>query len=195
MAMVKMTLFFLFQGMKAFQTFSFDGYDFDPKTLKASFFYSFDTEVSFTETIDFACPGFTPLPTIDPEIMDTLLFHLSLAIGISYYKLSPTKDLVVKNGKLTEDQKQFRTTFYIQGLGEFFFTNNLSPKGLVNFVDGAKETPTTQFSPSSDMTMIALGGGKDSLVSIELIKQLNIPFFTSTFGKDYYLHKVVGDKI
>ena len=43
--------------------------------------------------------------------------------------------------------------------------------------------------------MIAIGWGKDSLVSIEAIKKLNIPFYTSTFGKNYYLHKVVGDKI
>jgi hypothetical protein len=43
--------------------------------------------------------------------------------------------------------------------------------------------------------MVALGGGKDSLVSVESIKKLNIPFYTSTFGKDYYLHHVVGDAI
>lgn len=43
--------------------------------------------------------------------------------------------------------------------------------------------------------MVALGGGKDSLVSVELTKKLNIPFYTSTFGKDYYLHQVVGEKI
>ncbi|MEI6773401.1 MAG: hypothetical protein WCL18_00800 [bacterium] len=33
------------------------------------------------------------------------------------------------------------------------------------------------------------------MVSIESIKKLHIPFYTSTFGKDYYLHKVVGDTI
>lgn len=43
--------------------------------------------------------------------------------------------------------------------------------------------------------MVALGGGKDSLVSVELVKKLNIPFYTSTFGKDYYLHRAVSDKI
>lgn len=112
--MVKMTFIFPFKGMKAFQTFSFDGYAFDPKTLKASFFYSFDNEVKFTEVIDFTSPGFSPINTIDPKIMDTLLFHLSLAIGISYYKLFPTKKLIVTKGRLSEDQKKFWTTFYVQ---------------------------------------------------------------------------------
>ena len=192
---MEMNLFFLFEEMKAFQTFFFDGYAFDPTTLKASFFYSFDKEVNFIETIDFACPEFTPIKDIDPEIMNTLLFHLSLALGISYYKLYPTKDLIVENGKLTDDQKAFRKTFYIQGLGEFFFTNALSPKGLVNFIDGTKDSPKKPFAPHSAMTMIAIGGGKDSLVSVELVKKLQTPFYTSTFGKDYYLHQVVGKKI
>ena len=33
------------------------------------------------------------------------------------------------------------------------------------------------------------------MVSTEFVKKLNIPFYTSTFGKDYYIHKLVGDKI
>ena len=182
-------------GMKVFQTFYFTWYDFDPTTLKASFFYSFDHEINFTETIDFVCPEFTPINTIDSEIMHTLLFHLSLAIGISYYKLYPTQNLVIESWSLTEDQKAFWKTFYIQGLGEFFFRNNLSPVWLINFINGTKITPQKPFSSSSQIPMIAIGWGKDSIVSIELIKKLNIPFYTSTFGKDYYLHKVVGDKI
>lgn len=84
--------------------------------------------MDFTETIDFACPELTPITVIDPEIIATLLFHLSLAVGVSYYKLYPTKELVIESGMLDEDQQRFRKTFYTQGLGEFFYTNKLSPK-------------------------------------------------------------------
>ncbi len=89
--------------------------------------YSFDHEVSFTETINFACDGFVPIAHIDPEVMNTLLFHLSLALGISYYKLYPTKNLVVETGTLTADQSDFWHEFYLHGLGEYFFRNNISP--------------------------------------------------------------------
>lgn len=181
--------------MKAFKTFYFTWYDFDSITLKASFFYSFDHEVNFTEIIDFACPELQPISAIDPEIMNTLLFHLSLAIGISYYKLYPTKDLLIESWSLNEDQQTFWKTFYTQWLGEFFFRNKLSPQWLINFVNGNKKTSQKLFSSSSSIPMIAIGWGKDSLVSVELVKKLNIPFYTATFGKDYYLHKVVGDKI
>ena len=179
--------------MKTFQNFYFTWYTFDPKTLKATFSYSFDHEVYFTEIIDFASSELKAISTIDTEVMNTLLFHLSLALWISYYKLYPTKDLVVETGSLNQDQQSFWKNFYTQGLGEFFYTNKLSPKGLINFVNGTQKTPQTLFSTSSITPMVALGWGKDSLVSVEAIKKLNIPFYTSTFGKDYYLHKVVGD--
>ena len=181
--------------MKAFKAFYFTWYDFDYTTLKASFSYSFDHEVDFTETIDFACPGFTPIKTIDHDIIDTLLFHFSLAVGISYYKLYPTENLVIEKGSLDEHQKEFWKIFYMQWLWEFFYTNKLSPHKLMNFVGWTKEAPHKLFSSPSAMTMVALGWGKDSLVSVELIKQMNIPFYTSTFGKEYYLHKAVGDKV
>jgi len=181
--------------MKAFQTFYFTWYNFDPTTLKASFSYSFDHEVDFTEIIDFASNELTAISTIDTEIMNTLLFHLSLAVWISYYKLYPTKDLVVETGMLDDHQQKFWKNFYTQGLGEFFYTNNLSPHGLMNFVNGTQKTPQTLFSSDSTTPMVAIGWGKDSLVSIEAIKKLHIPFYTSTFGKDYYLHNVVSDTI
>ena len=181
--------------MKAFQTFYFTWYTFDPKMLKASFSYSFDHEIDFTESIDFSCPGFTSIAKIDSDIMNTLLFHLSLAIGISYYKLYPTKDLIVETWSLDDYQKKFWKTFYTQWLGEFFFRNTLSPHDFINFISTQTSAATKQFSSSSTIPLIAIGWGKDSLVSVEAIKKLNIPFYTATFGKDYYLHKVVGDKI
>jgi len=66
------------------------------------------------EHIDFASAELQVIATIDPEIMNTLLFHLSLALGISYYKLFPTKNLVVETGQLNTDQQAFWKTFYTQ---------------------------------------------------------------------------------
>ena len=148
--------------MKTFETFYFIGYSFDPRSLKASFSYSFDHEVNFTETIDFACPWFRPISVIDAEIMKTLLFHLSLAVGISYYKLYPTKNLILEHWSLNEDQKSFWKTFYLQGLGEFLFRNNISPQELINFINGKTSSPKKQFSINSTTPLIALWWGKDS---------------------------------
>ncbi len=100
----------------AFETFYFKGTSFDPTTLKAYFRYSFDGHVNFEECIDFSTVKEIERSTIEASVMDNLLFHLSLALGISYYKLSPTKELVVEHGSLNEEQKLFWKKFYIQGL-------------------------------------------------------------------------------
>jgi hypothetical protein len=83
--------------MKTFQTFVIKSHMRNPETLQASFSFSFDNEVDFTETINFTCKEFTPIKNADPAIISNLLFHLSLAIGISYYKLCPTKEILVEN--------------------------------------------------------------------------------------------------
>jgi len=79
--------------MKTFETFHIQSHSFDAQTLQASFSFSFDHEVEFTETIDFACEGFVPTENMDPNVIQNLLFHLSLAVGISYYKLVPPEKL------------------------------------------------------------------------------------------------------
>ncbi|MCX6823187.1 MAG: hypothetical protein NTX91_04335 [candidate division SR1 bacterium] len=185
--------------MKTFQTFFIKSHTWNPETLQASFLFSFDNEVEFTETINFTCEEFTPIQNADPAIISNLLFHLSLAIGISYYKLCPTKEIIVENGYLNDEQKKFRNQFYINGLGEYFFKNEISPKGLCQFVNSKEAADFSflgkQFTPTRQQIMVAIGGGKDSLVSVELVKKLGLPFYTSTFGKDYALHQMVSKKI
>ena len=185
--------------MHQFQTFHFKSHSFNPETLQASFSFAFDNEVYFTEIIDFRCDGFQPIKNLDPDVMQNLLFHLSLALWISYYKLCPTKELLIENWFLDDEQKLFRNQFYVHGLWEYFYRNEISPKGLCQFVNATSAADFSflwkQFTPTRQQVMVAIGWGKDSLVSVELVKQLWLPFFTSTFGKDYLLHQMVSEKI
>lgn len=113
--------------------FTFDTFRYDTSTHRASFSYSFDDEIHFTEEIDFFVDEASMRDQIDPRVLDTLLFHLSLALGISYYKLSPTRELRIRSGVLDEKQIRFWHTFYLHGLGEFFYRNQIDPRGLLDF--------------------------------------------------------------
>ncbi|MDP3381270.1 MAG: hypothetical protein Q8S84_07375 [bacterium] len=80
--------------------------------MQAKFYYSFDDEVFFEEVLDFYNENFKIIENIDNNILENILFHLHIAIGISYYKVFPTNDLIVESGFLDEFQIKFWQKFY-----------------------------------------------------------------------------------
>jgi ribosomal protein L11 methylase PrmA len=97
--------------MKEFKTFYFEKFSFDSTSLKAKFFYSFDKKQNFIEEIDFSS-DFKVRQNLDKNIIDNILFSIHLALGISYYKLFPTKSLIAESGVLTDNQIKFWEKFY-----------------------------------------------------------------------------------
>jgi len=66
--------------MKKFNRFYFESFEFDKKTLKAKFNYSFDQMEYFTEEIDFFCENKTIRNDFDIEVINNILFHCHIAI-------------------------------------------------------------------------------------------------------------------
>jgi len=187
--------------VKKFQKFYFSSFDFDRENLQAKFSYSFDDVENFIETIDFSCATFETRKDLDEEIINNFLFHLHIALWISYYKLFPTKELVIKSWFLDKDWLSFWEKFYKNGLGEFLYTNKISPKDLFNFsIDShIKNDREKDFKKKDfvvlDRSLIPLGGGKDSLVSMELFREANLDFETVVFWKMDDIKKEVSKQI
>lgn len=181
--------------MQKFKKFTFESQSFDTRNLIASFSYSFDEKVFFTEKVDFTSNWFKTIKNLNPEIIENLLFHASIALGISYYKLYPTEELIIKNWHLDACQIKFWKKFYINGLWEYFFRNNISPNKVLKFVNTLKANKIKKYTVKSDAANVWIGWWKDSLVSIDIVKKSKTKFVTSTFGKNYLIHNVVGQKI
>ena len=113
--------------MKAFNDFYIENFSFDIVTGKAKFEYSFDKEVHFCEEVFFYDEHFEQSQELSKDMISSFLFPISIALGISYYKLFPTKNIIVESGFLDMEAKNFWQKFYTLGLGEFFFRNNISP--------------------------------------------------------------------
>nr|MDD3720283.1 hypothetical protein [Candidatus Gracilibacteria bacterium] len=184
--------------MEKFDRFYFEGFEFDRLTLKAKFFYSFDKKVDFEEEIDFSCDFLNIRKDFDENIFENMLFSLSLAVGVSYYKAYPTKELIVESGFLSDDDKLFWQKFYRNGLGEFLYTNNLNPEGLFNFVSNSEKIYKKIDFQTSEKSLLPLGGGKDSIVSAEILRKNSLEFTPIIFGKSDQIKenclKVMGEK-
>ena len=183
--------------MKPFNQFIISNYSWDPESLTASFCYSFDNKETFIEKIDFKPlkdgENF-PILRDDKDEINQILAHLHIALWVSYYKLYPTKEIIVESSYLTENQKSFWNTFYLKWLWEFFYRNQLDPRGLANFI--SKEWAPifeNKISLKADKSLVLFWWGKDSLVSVELLKERWEEFDLFSFWKEFPLHEIAAE--
>jgi len=104
---------------------------------------------------------------------EVFLFHIGLCELISYYKAVCPKKVVLKAGALKEEQMEFWKKLFYNGLGEFRFVNEIDVS-YENFV--IFENATDSIYSKSKMSdvkgnLIPIGGGKDSIVTLELLKK------------------------
>ena len=165
------------------------------KTYKSFVYKSYhlsETAKDLIITFNFEIPGlcsFNPKttipkqyitnPNIDPKFRDYLIFHIGLIEMISYYKCCCPKNIIIECGYLEQDQINFIKKLLYYGLGEFLYTNNISldTDELVHITCSNSQDPG--FSPIAPNyvgtgTLIPVGGGKDSCVSLEILKELNV---------------------
>lgn len=168
-----------------FSTFYIENFQFSKTTLIAQLHYSFDKKVSFIEEIDFSCSFPISKQSLEnKENLETFLFPILIAFWISYYKLNPTEEIIVEAGNLDNRQKEFWKKFYTNGLGEFFYKNNIDFTHLCNFSStNNKLFSSVLFSPS-EKYLVPIWGGKDSIVTTILLEEEWIVDITPfIFGK------------
>lgn len=158
--------------MKKYNNFNFEKYSFDEKTLEATFYYNFDWELFFNEKISFFDKNFQSRKDINIKIINNILFHIHIALWISYYKFYPTKNLILKTWFLDIEWIKFWKKFYLNWLGEFFYRNDLDPNWLLNFVSKSDIIFEKIDFDTSEKYLVPIWWWKDSIVSIELLKKM-----------------------
>lgn len=108
----------------------------------------------------------------DVDFFNNLIFHLGLVEAISYYKCCCPYNFIIKCGNLDSFQINWFKKLYYNGLGEFIYRNNIETtmSDFINFVIDNDLPIMNKQSFSTNGNMIAIGGGKDSCVSLELLK-------------------------
>ncbi|HEU4914889.1 MAG TPA: hypothetical protein VFT16_05850 [Candidatus Saccharimonadales bacterium] len=151
--------------MSQFQQFIFESYQFTPEDRTLRLKYALDDAYHFTETFRF---NFDYVD-YSPEALDRALQLLFFVAGVSYYKKFLPPQIVVKQGDIDTPTAQFLGKTYQKGLGELFYVNQLDPNTPVAFpATMQSKQPVTVHGEGK---LIGLGGGKDSLVTVELLRQ------------------------
>lgn len=110
---------------------------------------------------------------INSSIFQNIVFSMGMAELPSYWKATCSPMVVVEAGNLHTKQIEWWKKLYFNGLGEFFYLNGLMPK-IADFMqikcDSTKPIFDTKTVSVNNESLIPVGGGKDSVVTLEILK-------------------------
>ncbi len=107
----------------------------------------------------------------DRELADRTAFSLGMAELVSYWKCACPPTVEVRCGGLSAQQKLWWKKLYFNGLGEFFYRNGIKPDfGTFMTIEAPEAAPLAAKNNELSGFMVPVGGGKDSVVTLELLK-------------------------
>lgn len=150
--------------------FKFTDFSYEESSGKIILKYTYDEIYYFEEIWQLPSPP-TFTDNLQKECFQKCLYYLHIAAGISYYKALLAPQISIETEDLSEDEVLFFESFYKNGLGEFSYQNNITlPQ---NIFTGSNDKKRFIDYNLPQKPLVPIGGGKDSLVSIELLKKNN----------------------
>ena len=106
------------------------------------------------------------------EYLNYLVFQIGLIELISYCKCTCSPNIIVKPSYISNEQILWLKKLYYNGLGEFLYTNgiSISENELFNITCTHEELALPKIDYHGEGNLICVGGGKDSCVSLEILK-------------------------
>ena len=164
-----------------YKEFVFENYRYDPLASTLSLNYRFSEGPRFEERLIFDFPT-QQTAQVANEVLDRIFRLIFLLSGISYYKAFIPKLLICEAFELDERTATFLHKFYEKGLAEFAFRNGLSLQGHFRFRCSSAPASQPIFLDLPRRTLVPVGGGKDSIVTVECLKQSGQPLLLFALG-------------
>ena len=149
--------------------FRFVRCEFDAATGVASLVYAFDDGPEMTEQVTVPGAPFTLEGERSAAVQQALRL-LHLIAGVSYYKAAVPGEIRIDSYAIDDATASLLENIYVSGLGEFAYRNGLDLHGRVVFPRSASAAAPAGAAGLRQHALVAIGGGKDSLVSIEALR-------------------------
>ena len=157
------------------RAFRFVRCSFDAETGVARLVYAFDEGPELTETVTIPGAPFA-LDATRAQAVEQAVRLLHLITGVSYYKAAVPNEIRIEGYAIDAATAVLMEQVYVHGLGEFAYRNGLSLHGRVRFPVAA-QAPAPAAAAAAGLrehALAAIGGGKDSLVSIEALRRAGV---------------------
>lgn len=175
---------------KKYPHFFYRGYSTEETLNELKLTYTFEIEglSEFTPTWTFPKKGNTQVKWSEDPLMKKMIFSLGMVELVSYWKITCSPQVVIEAGTLNEDQILWWKDLYFNGLGEFFYVNKITEADQEGFMEivcelGEENKQKNDYGKKQDTkgsekgVLVPVGGGKDSAVTLELLKSADVPVF------------------
>jgi hypothetical protein len=161
---------------------------------EVSLSYQLDSGPELVEKLVFPYAPWPPEPSRQAAFEQALNI-LHLVAGVSYYKTAVPGKIEFHNRPPAPALAEFMTELYIQGLAEFGFVNDIDVASRVRFEAGPKAGPGAPSAARElllpERALVAMGGGKDSLVGLDLLRRAGVDVTPICVGSS----SLIGDTV
>jgi UDP-N-acetyl-alpha-D-muramoyl-L-alanyl-L-glutamate epimerase len=147
------------------EPFRYESYQLDPGQALLTCRYSLG-QWQFEEKVSFAAAGRWDDPAADQAAR--LVFLLA---GVSYYKTAAPPVIDLGTTAVTDAERAFLRSFYLDGLGEFAYRNGLDLSGLRIEGPALPGQPARRPAGPPVRPLVPFGGGIDSIVTVEQVRE------------------------
>ncbi len=160
---------------KRYPTFRYDGFDYyvEKGALTIHFHFSISGKYEFHPGLLLEAHSLLDYKRIPAAQLESIIFHIGMIEAISYWKTTCSPQFIIADYRLSAKQEKWFKKLFYNGLGEFLYINGIhvSEEEFIHF----SYEGTTSLNPfvqdfDKDALIVPVGGGKDSIVSLELLK-------------------------
>ena len=183
-----------------FPVFEYRGYDFSISGTTIEMQFHFATGIyEFHPKMQLNLGKYAVAPLCEEDIHG-IIFQIGLIELISYWKCTCSPTLLVRPYQLDEEMQKWWKKLYFNGLGEFFYQNKIQATIddflQFRFEEGTPAASTLNYPHlgESERVIVPIGGGKDSVVTLEALRQKKqvIPFIINPRGATLDCARIAG---
>lgn len=163
---------------KEFGNFNYDGFSIKKgeASISICFDFSIDGLCGFHPTITIMTDNLDIINSFNSERGRSIVFSLGMVEAVSYWKCVCSENFNIRCGRINQEDKLWWKKLWFNGLSEMFYRNGINTDigSFVNInciIDGERKTGFSPFR-KSEISIVPVGGGKDSVVTLELLDEI-----------------------
>jgi hypothetical protein len=189
---------------KKYPQFFYKGYFYCIKggDLHISFDFAAPPDIEFHPTVVIQNVTQKDIKRVGEPALSNFIFHLGLMEIPSYWKVTCSPKIVIEAGFLNKEQVRWWKDLMLKGMGEYFYQNkiNFTKPNFLTITSSPRaklKLNRIKFLNLKERTLVPVGGGKDAMVTLELLKkgrQHVIPFLLNPKREQEQILKIAGLK-